>query len=45
MKKSGRKEGQEIEKKKIAKHMKDKKYSINEIMQITELSREVIEKL
>ena len=37
--------GQEKEKKKTAKIMKDKKYSIDEIMQITELSREEIEKL
>ena len=37
--------GQEKEKKKTAKIMKDKKYSIDEIMQITELSKEEIEKL
>ena len=42
---TGLETGQEKEKKKMAKIMKDKKYSIDEIMQITELSREEIEKL
>ena len=42
---TGLETGQEKEKKKTAKIMKDKKYSIDEIMQITELSREEIEKL
>ena len=37
--------GQEKEKKEIAKSMKEKKYSIEEIMQITELTKEEIEKL
>ena len=37
--------GQEKEKKEIAKIMKEKKYSIEEIMQITELTKEEIEKL
>ena len=35
----------EKEKKEIAKSMKEKKYSIEEIMQITELTKEEIEKL
>ena len=42
---TGLETGQEKEKKKTAKIMKDKKYLIDEIMQITELSREEIEKL
>ena len=42
---TGLETGQEKEKKKTAKIMKVKKYSIDEIMQITELSREEIEKL
>ena len=41
----GYEEGKETEKKKIAKMMKDNNYSNEEIMQITELSKEEIEKL
>lgn len=41
----GYEEGKEKEKKEIAKSMKEKKYSIEEIMQITELTKEEIEKL
>lgn len=41
----GLEKGLEKEKKEIAKTMKEKKYSIEEIMQITELTKEEIEKL
>jgi predicted transposase/invertase (TIGR01784 family) len=41
----GLEKGLEKEKKEIAKIMKEKKYSIEEIMQITELTKEEIEKL
>ena len=41
----GYEEGKETEKKKIAKMMKDNNYSNEEIMRITELSKEEIEKI
>ena len=41
----GLEKGLEKEKKEIAKIMKEKKYSIEEIMQITELTKKEIEKL
>ena len=41
----GRKEGEKKKAEEVAKIMKNKKYSIDEISQITELSKEEIEKL